>query len=249
MVQGRTALHHRRVVRYGATMHDEAQRPLRVLLVDDHEVVRRGLRALLEAQDGIEVVGEVDTAADVVRQVGFNSPDVVVMDVRLPDGSGVEATRKVRQRFPDVAVLILSSFADEEALMSSIEAGASGYLLKRIDTEAIVNAVRAVGAGESLLDPAMTEKLFTNLRDADHDDDLISKLSGQERRILTRLAEGKTNREIADEMYLAEKTVKNYVSNLLAKMGMARRSEAAAYAARVEERREHHYAPEDWGET
>jgi DNA-binding NarL/FixJ family response regulator len=237
------------MLRYGAAMHAEAQRPLRVLLVDDHEVVRRGLRALLEAQDGIEVVGEVDTAADVVRQVGFNSPDVVVMDVRLPDGSGVEATRKVRQRFPDVAVLILSSFADEEALMSSIEAGASGYLLKRIDTEAIVNAVRAVGAGESLLDPAMTEKLFTNLRDADHDDDLISKLSGQERRILTRLAEGKTNREIADEMYLAEKTVKNYVSNLLAKMGMARRSEAAAYAARVEERRQHHYAPEEWGET
>ncbi|MFB3099500.1 MAG: response regulator [Acidimicrobiia bacterium] len=230
-------------------MHAEAQRPLRVLLVDDHEVVRRGLRALLEAQDGIEVVGEVDTAADVVRQVGFNSPDVVVMDVRLPDGSGVEATRKVRQRFPDVAVLILSSFADEEALMSSIEAGASGYLLKRIDTEAIVNAVRAVGAGESLLDPAMTEKLFNNLRDADHDDDLISKLSGQERRILTRLAEGKTNREIASEMYLAEKTVKNYVSNLLAKMGMARRSQAAAYAARVEERRQHHYAPEEWGET
>ena len=239
---------HRRVVRYGAAMHAEAQRPLRVLLVDDHEVVRRGLRALLEAQDGIEVVGEVDTAADVVRQVGFNAPDVVVMDVRLPDGSGVEATRKVRQRFPDVAVLILSSFADEEALMSSIEAGASGYLLKRIDTEAIVDAVRAVGAGESLLDPALTEKLFTKLRDADHADDLISKLSGQERRILTRLAEGKTNREIADEMYLAEKTVKNYVSNLLAKMGMARRSEAAVYAARVEERRDHHYAPEEWGE-
>jgi DNA-binding NarL/FixJ family response regulator len=226
-------------------MHAEAQRPLRVLLVDDHEVVRRGLRALLEAQDGIEVVGEVDTAADVVRQVGFNAPDVVVMDVRLPDGSGVEATRRVRQRFPDVAVLILSSFADEEALMSSIEAGASGYLLKRIDTEAIVDAVRAVGAGESLLDPAMTEKLFTKLRDAD----LISRLSGQERRILTRLAEGKTNREIASEMYLAEKTVKNYVSNLLAKMGMARRSEAAAYAARVEERREHQYTPEEWGET
>ena len=204
-------------------MHVDAERPLRVLLVDDHEVVRRGLRALLEAQDGIEVVGEVGTAADVVRQVGFNAPDVVVMDVRLPDGSGVEATRRVRQRFPDVAVLILSSFADEEALMSSIEAGASGYLLKRIDTEAIVDAVRAVGAGESLLDPALTDKLFTKLRDADHADDLISKLSGQERRILTHLAEGKTNREIADEMYLAEKTVKNYVSNLLAKMGDRRR--------------------------
>jgi DNA-binding NarL/FixJ family response regulator len=229
-------------------MSAEADRSLRVLLVDDHEVVRAGLRALLEAQDGIEVVGEVGTAADAVRQVGFNAPDVVVMDVRLPDGSGVEATRKIRDRWPDVAVLVLSSFADEEALMSSIEAGAAGYLLKRVDTDAIVDAVRAVGAGESLLDPAMTKQLFTKLRDSDREDELIARLSGQERRILTRLAQGKTNREIADEMYLAEKTVKNYVSNLLAKMGMARRSEAAAYAARVAERREHHYPPEDWGE-
>jgi DNA-binding NarL/FixJ family response regulator len=229
-------------------MSADADRSLRVLLVDDHEVVRAGLRALLEAQDGIEVVGEVGTAADAVRQVGFNAPDVVVMDVRLPDGSGVEATRKIRDRWPDVAVLVLSSFADEEALMSSIEAGASGYLLKRVDTDAIVDAVRAVGAGESLLDPAMTKQLFTKLRDTDREDELIARLSGQERRILTRLAQGKTNREIADEMYLAEKTVKNYVSNLLAKMGMARRSEAAAYAARVAERREHHYPPEDWGD-
>jgi len=229
-------------------MPTDADRSLRVLLVDDHEVVRAGLRALLESQEGIEVVGEVGTAADAVRQVGFNAPDVVVMDVRLPDGSGVEATRKIRERWPDVAVLVLSSFADEEALISAIEAGASGYLLKRVDTDAIVDAVRAVGAGESLLDPAMTKQLFTNLRDSDREDELIARLSGQERRILTRLAQGKTNREIAEEMYLAEKTVKNYVSNLLAKMGMARRSEAAAYAARVAERREHHYPPEEWGE-
>lgn len=219
---------------------------IRVLLVDDHEVVRRGLRALLDAQDGIEVVGEAGSVNDAVRQVGFNSPDVVMMDVRLPDGSGVEATRRIRQRFPDVAVLILSSFADQEALVSSIEAGASGYLLKRVDTEAIVDAVRAVGAGESLLDPAMTEQLFNNVRDADRDDELIARLSGQERRILSRLAQGKTNREIAEEMFLAEKTVKNYVSNLLAKMGMSRRSEAAAYAARIEEQRKHHYPPEEW---
>jgi len=229
-------------------MTTDADRSLRVLLVDDHEVVRAGLRALLQAQDGIEVVGEVGTAADAVRHVGFDAPDVVVMDVRLPDGSGVEATRKIRDRWPDVAVLVLSSFADEEALISSIEAGASGYLLKRVDTDAIVDAVRAVGAGESLLDPAMTKQLFTKLRDSDREDELIARLSGQERRILTRLAQGKTNREIADEMYLAEKTVKNYVSNLLAKMGMARRSEAAAYAARAAERREHHYPPEEWGE-
>jgi DNA-binding NarL/FixJ family response regulator len=227
-------------------MPAEEKSAIRVLLVDDHEVVRRGLRALLDAQDGIEVVGEAGSAKDAVRQVGFNSPDVVMMDVRLPDGSGVEATRRIRHRFPDVAVLILSSFADQEALVSSIEAGASGYLLKRVDTEAIVDAVRAVGAGESLLDPAMTEQLFNNVRDADRDDELIARLSGQERRILSRLAEGKTNREIAEEMFLAEKTVKNYVSNLLAKMGMSRRSEAAAYAARIEEQRKHHYPPEEW---
>jgi two-component system, NarL family, response regulator DevR len=235
-------------VQYRSNMPASSDRPLRVLLVDDHEVVRAGLRALLDAQDGIDVVGEVGSAADAVRHVGFDAPDVVVMDVRLPDGSGVEATRKIRDRWPDVAVLILSSFADEEALMSSIEAGASGYLLKRVDTDAIVNAVRAVGSGESLLDPAMTKNLFSKLRDADRDDELIARLSGQERRILSRLAQGKTNREIADEMYLAEKTVKNYVSNLLAKMGMARRSEAAAYAARIAERKEHRYPPEEWGE-
>ena len=227
----------------------QPDRNLRVLLVDDHEVVRQGLRGVLEAQDGIEVVGEAGTAADAVRQVGFKAPDVVVMDVRLPDGSGVEATRKIRDRFPDVSVLVLSSFADEEALISSIEAGASGYLLKRVDSDAIIDGVRRVGAGESLLDPAMTDKLFTKLRDGDRDDELIARLSGQERRILTRLAQGKTNREIADEMFLAEKTVKNYVSNLLSKMGMARRSEAAAYAARAAERRKHHYPPEDWSES
>jgi DNA-binding NarL/FixJ family response regulator len=226
---------------------DEA-RPLRVLLVDDHEVVRKGLRALLESHDDIDVVGEVGTAAEAVRQVGFNAPDVVVMDVRLPDGSGVETTRRIRARFPDVSVLILSSYADEEALLSAIEAGASGYLLKRVDTDAIVDAVRAVGAGESLLDPAMTAKLFEKLRDPNRDDELIGRLSTQERRILTRIAQGKTNREIAEEMYLAEKTVKNYVSNLLAKMGMARRSEAAAYAARAAERQHHHYPPEEWEE-
>ncbi len=223
-------------------------RSLRVLLVDDHDVVRKGLRALLDSNDDIEVVGEVGTVADAVRHVGFNAPDVVVMDVRLPDGSGVEATRRIRSRFPDVAVLVLSSYADEEALVSSIEAGASGYLLKRVDTDAIVDAVRAVGAGESLLDPAMTRQLFDRLRDPDRDDELIARLSTQERRILARIAQGKTNREIAEEMYLAEKTVKNYVSNLLAKMGMARRSEAAAYAARAAERHRHHYPPEEWDE-
>ena len=219
---------------------------LRVVLVDDHEVVREGLRVLIDTQEDMEVVGQAGTAAEGVRRVGYDAPDVVVLDVRLPDGSGVEACREIRERWPDVGVLILTSYADEEALMSAIIAGAAGYVLKRIDTNALIEAERKVGAGESLLDPAMTEALFERLRGHDVDDPLISRLSPRERRVLDLIAEGKTNRQIADELYLAEKTVKNYVSNLLAKMEMSRRSEAAAYAARVATRREHSYPPEDW---
>jgi DNA-binding NarL/FixJ family response regulator len=219
---------------------------LRVLLVDDHEVVRTGLKALLEAQSDIVVVGEAGTAAEAVRRVGFDAPDLVVMDVRLPDGSGIEACRNIRSRWPDVSVLILTSFADEEALMSAILAGASGYVLKRVDTDGIVESVRRAGRGESLLDPAMTERLFAKLRGGAPPDPLIAKLSPQEQRILQLLSEGKTNREIADELFLAEKTVKNYVSNLLAKMGMSRRSEAAAHMARVVAAMDAGYPPEDW---
>jgi len=219
---------------------------LRIVLVDDHEVVRHGLKALLDAQSDMEVVGEAGTAEDGVRRVGYDAPDVVVLDVRLPDTSGIEACREIRTRWPDVGVLILTSYADEEALMSAIMAGAAGYVLKRIDSDALVGAVRKVGAGESLLDPEMTDRLFDKLRGDEMDDPRIARLSPQERRILTLIAEGKTNREIADELFLAEKTVKNYVSNLLSKMEMSRRSEAAAYAAKVAARREHHYPPEEW---
>lgn len=219
---------------------------LRIVLVDDHEVVRFGLKALLDAQSDMEVVGEAGTAEDGVRRVGYDAPDVVVLDVRLPDTSGIEACREIRTRWPDVGVLILTSYADEEALMSAIMAGAAGYVLKRIDSDALVSAVRKVGAGESLLDPAMTDRLFDKLRGEEMDDPRIARLSPQERRILTLIAEGKTNREIADELFLAEKTVKNYVSNLLSKMEMSRRSEAAAYAAKVAARREHQYPPEEW---
>lgn len=219
---------------------------LRIVLVDDHEVVRAGLKALLDAQSDMEVVGEAGTAEDGVRRVGYDAPDVVVLDVRLPDASGIEACREIRTRWPDVGVLILTSYADEEALMSAIMAGAAGYVLKRIDSDALVGAVRKVGAGESLLDPAMTDRLFDRLRGEEVDDPRIARLSPQERRILTLIAEGKTNREIADELFLAEKTVKNYVSNLLSKMEMSRRSEAAAYAAKVAARREHQYPPEEW---
>lgn len=207
---------------------------MRILLVDDHEIVRKGLRALLEAEPDLEVVGEAGSAAEALRRVGFDSPDVVVLDVRLPDGSGVEACRDIRSAFPNVKVLMLTSYADEEALMSAILAGASGYLLKRIDSLALVESLRRIANGESLLDEEMVSKLFSALRGGSRTTDpLLSKLSDQERRILDLIAEGLTNRQIAEEMFLAEKTVKNYVSNVLTKLGMSRRSEAAAYAARA----------------
>jgi DNA-binding NarL/FixJ family response regulator len=207
---------------------------LKVLLVDDHEVVRAGLKALLDSQDDMIVVGEAGTAEEGVRRVGYDEPDVVVLDVRLPDASGIEACREIRSRFPDVRVLMLTSFADEEALMAAILAGASGYVLKRIKSDDLVRDIRRVGAGESLLDPEMTDRLFERLRTGPKEDPLLSRLTNQERTIVQHIAQGLTNRQIADEMFLAEKTVKNYVSNLLAKMGMSRRSEAAAYVARLD---------------
>jgi DNA-binding NarL/FixJ family response regulator len=221
---------------------------LRVLLVDDHEVVRAGLKALIETQEDMIVVGEAATADEAVRRVGYDSPDVVVLDVRLPDRSGVEACRDIRARFPQVNVLMLTSFADEEALMSAILAGASGYVLKRIRSEDLLQDVRRVGAGESLLDPAMTERLFARLRSGSEDDPLLSRLTKQERVIVDHIARGLTNRQIAEEMFLAEKTVKNYVSTLLAKLGMSRRSEAAAYVAKAQASRSEPVAAEDWDE-
>ncbi|MFV1961015.1 MAG: response regulator [Acidimicrobiia bacterium] len=219
--------------------------PIRIVLIDDHEVVRAGIKAMIDAQDDLEVVGEAGTAEDGLRRVGYDEPDVVVLDVRLPDRSGVEACRDIRTRFPDVKVLMLTSFADEEALLSAILAGAAGYVLKRVKGSDLVNDIRRVGAGESLLDPEMTEKLFERLRSGPKSDPLLAKLSDQEREIVTHIAEGKTNKQIADDMFLAEKTVKNYVSNLLAKMGMSRRSEAAAYVARLDAESES-LPPEEW---
>lgn len=219
---------------------------LRVLLVDDHEVVRAGLKALIDSQDDMTVVGEAGTAEEGVRRVGFDDPDVVVLDVRLPDASGVEACRDIRERFPDVKMLMLTSFADEEALMAAILAGASGFVLKRIKTEELIGDIRRVGAGESLLDPEMTDKLFTRLRSGSTEDPLLGQLTKQERVIVEHIADGLTNRQIADEMFLAEKTVKNYVSNILTKMGMSRRSEAAAYVARVQAEKESADPPESW---
>ncbi len=219
---------------------------LKIELVDDHEVVRQGLKALLDAEDGISVVGEAGTVAEAIRRVGYDSPDVVVLDVRLPDGSGIEACREIRARWPDIKVLMLTSFADDEALFSSIMAGASGYVLKQIKGSDLIESVRKVGRGESLLDPEMTERVFRRIRGEEPDDPLLARLSNQERKILDLIAEGLTNREIAERMFLAEKTVKNYVSNVLAKLDMSRRSEAAAYAARLEAQRRHRYPPETW---
>lgn len=215
--------------------------------MDDHEVVRAGLKALLDAQEDMVVVGQAGTAEEAVRRVGFDEPDVVVLDVRLPDASGIEACREIRSRFPDVQVLMLTSFADEEALMAAILAGASGYVLKRIKGEDLVSDIRRVGAGESLLDPEMTDKLFQRLRAGPKEDPLLAMLTNQERTIVEHIAEGLTNRQIAERMFLAEKTVKNYVSNLLAKMGMSRRSEAAAYVARLDAETDSG-PPESWEE-
>ena len=215
--------------------------------MDDHEVVRAGLRALLDSQDDLTVVGEAGTAEEGVRRVGFDEPDVVVLDVRLPDASGIEACREIRSRVPEVRVLMLTSFADEEALMAAILAGASGYVLKRIKSDDLVSDIRRVGGGESLLDSEMTDRLFERLRNGPKEDPLLSALTGQERTIVRHIAEGLTNRQIAEEMFLAEKTVKNYVSNLLAKMGMSRRSEAAAYVARIDAGADSD-PPESWEE-
>ncbi|HET9443215.1 MAG TPA: response regulator transcription factor [Acidimicrobiales bacterium] len=211
--------------------------PLRVFLLDDHEVVRRGLRELLEAEDDLVVVGEAGTAEEAYGRIPATDPNVAVLDVRLPDGDGVEVCREIRSNHPEIACLMLTSFADDEALFAAIMAGASGFVLKQLRGGDLVDAVRRVGRGESLLDPAVTARVLARLRQRPEDDELAG-LTPQERRILDLIAEGLTNRQIGERMYLAEKTVKNYVSNLLAKLGMTRRTEAAAYAARLAERKE-----------
>ena len=207
---------------------------LRVLLVDDHEVVRRGIRALLEVHDDVIVVAEAESVPAAVAAADQHHPDVVVMDVRLSDGSGIEATREIRARHPETRVLMLTSFADHEALFSSIMAGASGYVLKQIRGIELVSAVRSVGKGQNLIDTAVTGWVMERLRaSAEPDrDERLMRLSPQEERVLELVATGRTNREIGADLHLAEKTVRNYVSSILAKLEVARRSEAAAYHAR-----------------
>jgi DNA-binding NarL/FixJ family response regulator len=210
--------------------------PTRVFLLDDHEVVRRGLREMLDAEDDLTVVGEAGTAEEALARVPATTPDVAVLDVRLPDGDGVEVCREIRSKHPEVSCLMLTSFADDEAVYAAVMAGASGYVLKQVRGDDLVDAIRRVGRGESLLDPAVTTRLLERLR-GDPEDDQLAKLTPQERRLLDLMAEGLTNRQIGERMFLAEKTIKNYVSNLLAKLGMSRRTEAAVYAARLAERR------------
>ncbi|HUE96233.1 MAG TPA: response regulator transcription factor [Longimicrobiaceae bacterium] len=208
--------------------------PLRVLLVDDHEVVRSGVRALLQATDDIIVTAEAGTVREAVDEADRARPDVVVMDVRLADGSGIEATREIRAKHPKTAVVMLTSFADDEALFASIMAGAAGYVLKQVRGGELVRAIRTVGKGESLLDPAVTSAVLDRLRKGKHlmADEKLARLSPQEERILNGIADGKTNREIGEELNLAEKTVKNYVSSILSKLEVARRAEAAVYLTR-----------------
>jgi two-component system response regulator DevR len=211
---------------------------IRVFLLDDHEIVRRGLRELIEADGDMVVVGEAGNAGEALVRIPIAAPQVAVLDVRLPDGNGIEVCRDIRSSHPEIGCLMLTSFSDDEAMLDAILAGASGYALKQIRGTDLVDSIRAVASGRSLLDSRAADRIRERLRRGPDEDDRLRHLTTQERRILDLLAEGRSNRQIADTMFLAEKTVKNYVSNVLSKMGMSRRTEAAVYAARLEERRQ-----------
>ena len=208
-----------------------------MFLVDDHEVVRAGLRSLIDAADDMEVVGEAGGVNDALVRVPLAKPDVAILDVRLPDGNGIEVCRQIRSDHPEIACLMLTSYSDDEALLAAIMAGAAGYVLKQVGGSDLLADIRTVGAGGSLLDPKLVERVLERVRRGPEEDERLASLTPQERRILDRIAEGRTNRQIGEEMYLAEKTVKNYVSNLLAKLHMQGRTEAAVYAARLAERK------------
>lgn len=204
----------------------------RIILVDDHEVVRLGLKALLDRHPNFEVVGEAGTARDAIELVETLEPDVVVLDIRLPGGSGIEACQEIADRFPNSKVIMLTSYADDEMLFSAIRAGAAGYVLKQIGGEDLVRAIEAVGRGEALLDPAVTQRIFQEVRKAAREEEAsaFSTLTAQERHVLLLVSEGRTNREIAKFLFLGEGTVRNYVSSILSKLGVSNRAEAAAFA-------------------
>jgi two-component system response regulator DevR len=212
---------------------ERGDEPIRVFLLDDHEIVRRGLADLLETEPGITVVGEAGTAAEALNRIPAALPDVAVLDARLPDGSGIDVCRDIRSSMPAVRCLILTSYDDNDAVFAAVMAGAAGYLLKEIRGSSLVDAIRQVAAGKSLLDPNVTERLLTRLRDGAPKDERLASLTDREREILGLITEGMTNRQIGERLFLAEKTVKNYVSGLLAKLGMERRTQAAVYGADV----------------
>jgi two-component system, NarL family, response regulator DevR len=215
----------------GSAMDDASQ--IKVFLLDDHEIVRRGIADLLEAESGMVVVGEAGTAAEALRRIPAARPDVAVLDARLPDGSGIDVCRDIRSAHPQIRCLILTSYDDNDAIFAAVMAGASGYLLKEIRGTSLVDAVRQVAAGKSLLDPAVTERLLTRLREGAPRDERLASLTDREREILSLIADGLTNKQIGERLFLAEKTVKNYVSGLLAKLGMQRRTQAAVYGAEI----------------
>jgi DNA-binding NarL/FixJ family response regulator len=210
------------------------ERSVGIFLVDDHEVVRQGVRAVIEAADGMHVVGEAGTIEQALQRIQAVRPDVAVLDVRMPDGSGVELCRDIRTSFPDIACLMLTSYSDDEALFEAIMAGAAGYVLKQVRGSELLEAIQRVARGEQLLDPALTGRVLERLRNPVLPDIRLESLTDQERKVLALIAEGMTNRQIGETLHLAEKTVKNYVSNLLSKLGMDRRTEAAVFAARIE---------------
>jgi DNA-binding NarL/FixJ family response regulator len=211
----------------------QSQDTIRVFLMDDHEVVRRGIASLLSEEADIEIVGEAGSAEQALARIPAARPHVAVLDVRVPDGDGVSVCREVRARMPEVACLMLTSFSDEEALFDAVMAGAAGYVLKQIHGSDLVGAIRTVASGQSLLDPRSTAQMLQRLRERDARKDPLSTLSDQERQILELIGEGLTNRQIGERMFLAEKTVKNYVSNLFTKLNMSRRTQAAAFVAQL----------------
>jgi two-component system, NarL family, response regulator DevR len=211
----------------------ENARPIRVFLLDDHEVVRRGVADLLEAEPDIEVVGEAESAAAAARRIPALRPDVAILDARLADGNGIDVCREIRSHDPSIHALILTSYDDEDALFAAILAGAAGYVLKQIRGTDLIDAVRRVAAGQSLLDPAVTARVLQRAREGSREPAELSRLTEQEKRIPQCIAEGLTNRQIGERLFLAEKTVKNYVSGLLTKLGYERRTQAAVFASRI----------------
>jgi two-component system response regulator DevR len=207
---------------------------LRILIVDDHEVVRLGLRSLLDQHDEFEVVDDVGSAEDAIKSAIAHEPDLVLMDIRLPGESGIDACEKIVDELPDTKVIMLTSYAEDEMLFSAIRAGASGYVLKQVGSDELIQSIEAVGRGEASLDPALTQRVFSEVRKAirDHDASAFSDLTDQELRVLGLVAEGKTNKEIAEALYLGQGTVRNYVSNILSKLNVSNRAEAAAFAVR-----------------